>query len=214
MIQYIRYWPQVLERCPNASVVIDKSLYPIISYNHPEALRAFNPHDFQLQCSLMSLPHLLRQYDPDTRPYLKCPPGHKDKWKKYQGKTGFISKGNPAHSSDQLRSLTAEEALRFVSNKDLVSLGPEETGAKDWADTAGILMNLDLLITVDTGGGHLAGALGVPVWVMMNKHHDWRWSRSWYGSMRVYKCKEHSDWESVFQEIEQELRMIKVEEVA
>ena len=205
VIQYIRYYPQVLERCPNASVVIEKHLYPVIEYNHPEALRAFNPNDFQLQCSLMSLPHLLEQYDPVTSPYLDCMSYWVEKWQKYRGKIGFISKGNSSHSSDQLRSLTDEEVVRFTANKDLVSLDPEVTGAKDWADTAGIIANLDLLITVDTAVGHLAGAMGVPVWVMMNKHHDWRWSRSWYDSMRIFKCVEHSEWEYVFKNIEKEL---------
>ncbi len=205
VIQYVRYLPQVLERCPNASVVIEKTLYPVISHNYSEVLRAFNPHDFQLQCSLMSLPHLLGEYDPGTKPYLKCPDGYKEKWSSYRGKIGFVSKGNPGHSSDKLRSLTVEETGWLTTGKDWVSLEPEITRAKDWADTAGILMNLDLVITIDTGVAHLAGALGVPVWVMMNKHHDWRWSRSWYDSMRVFTCKEHSEWEPVFQAIEQEL---------
>jgi hypothetical protein len=204
VIQYSRYLPQVLERCPNASAVIEKHLYPIINYNFKDTLPAFNPHDFQLQCSFMSLPYLLDKM-PATHPYLGLPNEAAEKWSNYSGKIGFIGKGNPSHSSDKLRSLTDEEIARLMYGKDWVSLDPAETGAKDWLDTAGIIANLDLVIGIDTGVCHLAGAMGKPVWVMMNKHHDWRWSRSWYDSMRIVKCTEHSDWGPVFQRIEIEL---------
>ena len=206
VVQYCRYFPHVLERCPNASVVIDKSLYPFIKYNLGESLPAFNPNNFQLQCSMMSLPHLLGEYEPDTRAYLKVPPEYVDKWSHYRGRIGFCGKGNPLHSSDPVRSLTDDE-IRGFAQADWWPLDPAITMAKDWTDTAGIIANLDLLITVDTAVGHIAGALGKPVWLMQNKHHDWRWSRRWYDSMRVFRCVEHSDWQPVFNDITQELNV-------
>lgn len=203
VVQYARYLPEVLALAPNASVVIDKQIYSLIHYNFAGT---FNPQDFQLQCGFMSLPYLLNDFAIDTKPYLKVPSEVVTKWEQYAGKVGFIGKGNPAHSSDKLRSLIPEEIARFICNKGWVSLEPEVTGASDWLDTAGIIANLDLLITVDTAAAHIAGALGKPVWVLMNKHHDWRWSHQWYESMRVFKCKEHSDWEPVFQAIERGLK--------
>ena len=205
VIQYARYLPQVMERCPNASAVIDKALYPLINYNFEHCLKAFDPSHFELQCSFMSLPHLLEQYKPDGKPYMKVAPEIIEKWAHYKGRTGFIRQGNPQHSSDPLRSLTLEETARFISDKDWVSLDPGVTGAADWVDTAGILMNLKRLVTVDTAIAHLAGALDVPVYTMINKHHDWRYSRPWYDSMLVFECLQHSEWEPVFKAIEQEL---------
>ena len=211
VIQYARYLPKVLARCPNASAVIDKALYPLIALNFDKSLSAFDPSRFDLQCSFMSLPHLLEEYDPDGRPYLNVPLSIIDKWRAYRGKVGFISKGNPQHSSDPLRSLTPEETTRLIADKDWVSIDPTLTGAKDWLDTAGIIMNLERLVTVDTAVAHLAGALGKSVYTLINKHHDWRYSRSWYNTMRVFRCTEHSNWEPVFQAIESALHPLPVE---
>ena len=54
----------------------------------------------------------------------------------------------------------------------LIDLAPE---LKDFADTAAIVANLDLVISVDSSVAHLAGAMGKPVWIMLNKGCDWRW---------------------------------------
>jgi ADP-heptose:LPS heptosyltransferase len=73
-------------------------------------------------------------------------------------------------------------------------------------DTAAILMNLDLLITSDTSIAHLAGALGVPVWLALPFAADWRWlldraDSPWYPTMRLFRQKNTGDWTSVFAEI-------------
>src|SRR5262249_14822841 len=73
-------------------------------------------------------------------------------------------------------------------------------------DTAAIMMNLDLVITSDTSIAHLAGALGVPVWVVLPFAPDWRWllNRSdspWYPTMWLFRQKQAGNWESVFTEI-------------
>ena len=71
------------------------------------------------------------------------------------------------------------------------------------ADTAGVLMHLDLLITVDSGVAHLAGALGVPVWLLVPAWcTDWRWGYSgdgsaWYPSMRIWRQQKHEAWRDV-----------------
>ena len=73
-------------------------------------------------------------------------------------------------------------------------------------DTAAVMKNLDLVITSDTSVPHLAGALGVPVWVALPFVPDWRWlwDRSdspWYPTMRLFRQKKAGDWEGVFEEI-------------
>jgi tetratricopeptide (TPR) repeat protein len=78
-------------------------------------------------------------------------------------------------------------------------------------DTAAIMMNMDLVITSDTAIPHLAGALGVPVWLALPYVPEWRWllNRSdspWYPTMRLFRQKQPGDWTSVFEEIRVALR--------
>jgi ADP-heptose:LPS heptosyltransferase len=73
-------------------------------------------------------------------------------------------------------------------------------------DTAAIMMNLDLVITSDTAVAHLAGALGVPVWVALPLSPDWRWldereDSPWYPTMRLFRQSHFDDWTEMFAEI-------------
>jgi hypothetical protein len=79
------------------------------------------------------------------------------------------------------------------------------------ADAAGALMALDLLVTVDTALAHLAGALGVPVWVALSCVPDWRWllhreDSPWYPGMRLFRQNRVGDWDEVFVRIAAALR--------
>ena len=72
--------------------------------------------------------------------------------------------------------------------------------------TASVILQLDLVISVDTAVAHLAGALGKPVWTLLPFVPDWRWmlNRSdspWYPSMTLFRQRKRGDWHSVFQEI-------------
>jgi len=78
--------------------------------------------------------------------------------------------------------------------------------AESFADTAALMMNLDLLVTVDTAVGHVAGALGLPVWVAVPFAADWRWLRDrddtpWYPTLRLFRQPKTGDWEAVFNRI-------------
>jgi hypothetical protein len=100
----------------------------------------------------------------------------------------------------------------------------ETTGA--FMDTAAVMKNLDLVITSDTAIAHLAGALGVPVWVALNDVPDWRWlldreDSPWYPTMRLFRQSRPGQWADVFERIAEalhrrlaapaELRPIRVE---
>jgi hypothetical protein len=92
----------------------------------------------------------------------------------------------------------------------IVDLGEFDTAHGGFMDTAAIMKNLDLVITSDTSVPHLAGALGVPVWVALPYAADWRWllDRSdspWYPTMRLFRQKRIGDWDGVFDEIKAEL---------
>lgn len=87
---------------------------------------------------------------------------------------------------------------------------------QSFADTAALMMNLDVVISVDTAITHLAGALGRPVWLMLNAYAtDWRWlldrdSSPWYSSARLFRQPVRGDWASVTKKISQYLSWYKV----
>ena len=75
-------------------------------------------------------------------------------------------------------------------------------GVKDFADTAAIVANLDLVISVDTSVVHLAGALGKPVFLLDRYDHCWRWlsgraDSPWYPGMRIFRQRHIGDWDPV-----------------
>ena len=105
-----------------------------------------------------------------------------------------------------------EELTQERERFPVLDLGNEvdqEAGA--FMDTAAILMNLDLVITSDTAIPHLAGALGVPVWLALPFAPDWRWlldrtDSPWYPTMRLFRQQERDNWHGVFEQIEKALR--------
>jgi hypothetical protein len=90
-------------------------------------------------------------------------------------------------------------AQSIVQLTDPMLMGPDEFAA----ETAAILLGLDLVITADTALAHLAGALGVPVWVVLQSVPDWRWlterdDSPWYPTMRLFRQRIAGDWPEVF----------------
>ncbi len=148
-------------------------------------------------------------------------------------RVGLVWAGNPEHKNDANRSIPlklfqaifALDGVRFFglqkdqtfADKCLIStfLSPEVYGEKfidlaselnDFQDTAAILQQLDLLISVDTSVAHLAGALACPVWLMLPFDADWRWllerdDSPWYPSMRLFRQPEPGAWQTVINEI-------------
>jgi tetratricopeptide (TPR) repeat protein len=150
---------------------------------------------------------------------------------------GVAWQGNPAYGNDRYRSVPlsffscvaqvqrvrlislqkgpgSEQLSRWQGSSAPISLGhhlDETAGA--FMDTAAIMMNLDLVISSDTAIAHLAGALGVPVWVALPLVPDWRWllqraDSPWYPAMRMFRQTRLWDWKEVFDRIADELRKL------
>jgi ADP-heptose:LPS heptosyltransferase len=86
-------------------------------------------------------------------------------------------------------------------------------GASELADTAALMSALDLIITSDTLTAHLAGALGIPVWVVLSAFPDWRWllqreDSPWYPTMRLFRRRPEAGWSEVFERVAYELNAL------
>jgi hypothetical protein len=79
-------------------------------------------------------------------------------------------------------------------------------------DTAAIIENLDIVISVDTSIAHLSAAMGKPTWVLLPLVPDWRWllnrsSSPWYKSIKLFRQKKRGNWEEVFKELNKKLNV-------
>ena len=84
-----------------------------------------------------------------------------------------------------------------------------------FVDTAAIIENLDLVISIDTAVAHLSAAMGKKTWVLLSNFHDWRWSIKteksyWYNSVKLFRNKKEKDWEKVMQKVLKELKKLLI----
>ncbi|MDE2502275.1 MAG: tetratricopeptide repeat protein [Burkholderiales bacterium] len=204
----------------------------VIDYGAPLPRAAFD-----CWTPVMSLPHLFGttlENLPADLPYLQPDPVRQAHWRSVWARggggglrVGLCWRGNPAHENNAERSwpsLTVAAPLGGVAGLRWFNLqsgaGADEAPPPgfeftplpgplgDFAETAAIIANLDLVITVDTAIGHLAGALGRPVWVLVPAHlPDWRWFKGrsdspWYpGVLRLFRQRSAGDWGPVLAEV-------------
>jgi len=194
---------------------------------------------FDLHLPLLSLPLLFGttlESIPARVPYLYPEPELAALWAErlspHPGlRVGLVWAGSPGHGNDRNRSLRLDAfaALSRLPNLSLFSIqkGPSEGLAadppagmrlislsaeiKDFADTAAIAANLDVIVCVDTSVAHLCGALGRPTWVLLPFAPDWRWllgrdDTPWYPTMRLFRQSRPGDWEGVLKRVAEALR--------
>ncbi len=93
-------------------------------------------------------------------------------------------------------------------------LDPALSDQEALSELAALIVNMDLIVTVDTSIAHLAGALGKPVWVLLSRLLDWRWmihgaGTPWYPTMRLFRQKRLDRWEPVFNAVRAEIQRLK-----
>ena len=107
-----------------------------------------------------------------------------------------------------------EQLKELPSGMQVETLGPDfDAGPDAFLDTAAVMMNLDLIVTIDTAIAHLAGALGRPVWIALKRVPEWRWmlDRSdspWYPTARLFRQKQTGEWAPVMEEIAAEIAQL------
>lgn len=191
------------------------------------------------ECPLMSLPGVFGttlDAVPAAVPYVRTESVKRAAWRSWCDagsdgpRVGIVWAGNPAHANDAQRSLPSAHlgALTAVPGVEWIGLqkgvgadprlhvpegvrlrdaGPE---LRDLGDTAALLTQLDLVVTVDTAVAHLAGALGVPVWILVPYAPDWRWlleggTTPWYPTARLYRQPAPQDWNAVIARVRTDL---------
>lgn len=178
---------------------------------------------------------------PSKVPYLHAEPSRVAAWKQRLAtqlphqvtRIGLGWSGRPTHPNDRRRSISLSRLapLAAVGNCVFVSLQKpfpaadvEFTGRfpglvdlseslSDFDETAALIANLDLVITVDTSIGHLAGALGKPVWIMLSKASDWRWlvnrdDSPWYPTVRLFRQPQPGEWNAVVSDVTKALAIL------
>ena len=231
-IQLIRYLPLIAERGGKPVLVCAPALVPWLATLDGIAVLSNDaplPH-YDAWIDEMSLP-LMFGTRPDTIPaaagYLRAAPSRVAQWRARLPagrKIGVAWAGNPAHGNDRRRSLPQETAAQLAAlcgdRAVNLQVGPRaaEFGLADlsplltdFAETAALIANLDLVVTVDTAVAHVAGALGVPCWVMLPFAPDWRWmlgrdDTPWYASLRLFRQPKSGDWNSVIEQVRTALR--------
>ena len=189
---------------------------------------------FDVQCPLMSLGRIFDSTLNDVAksiPYVRADGKLTDEWRQRLApfgsklKVGLAWAGNATHIFDRDRSLPLSmlaplgqvEGVQFFS----LQKGPQAAQATsppfanftdftellaDFADTAALIENLDLVIAVDTAIVHLAGAMGKPAWVLLPFAPDWRWMLNredspWYPTLRLFRQPTRGDWETPIEQI-------------
>jgi tetratricopeptide (TPR) repeat protein len=192
---------------------------------------------FDLHCPLLSLPHLFAATPttiPGGVPYVVAPADRIAAWARRLPadglRVGLAWSGHPDNIRDHERSipfarlapLIGVPGIRFVGlQKDIRAADADDfrrcggvidlrAELRDFADTAAVIAQLDLVITVDTAVAHLAGAMGKPLWVLLPRVPDFRWlldrtTSPWYPRARLFRKSQADTWDSVIAGVATEL---------
>jgi hypothetical protein len=134
-------------------------------------------------------------------------------------KIGLQTSGNSKHANDAWRSLPPEDAERLRSSLpgQIVDLDPIKSGAADFAGTAALIEQLDLIVSVDTSVAHLAGAFGKPCLLLIpGLATDWRWMRGrddspWYPGHRLFRSAMDGSWADTIDRLVAEAERLRSE---
>jgi hypothetical protein len=241
-VQFIRFTKVLRDKGAEVTVITKSQLYDLFKYNLPE-LTVLNADaqipPYHYHVALMDLPKCFGTTI-DTIPYptayLDVDEGMKQSWKiklgpKTKKRIGLLWSPNKIAFISRFRRIELEQLLSITSDEyEFISLSYEvdenilETLAKynvktfhedlsGFYNTAGLISQMDLVISIDTVIPHLSGAMGVPTWVMLTDYGcDWRWFMNrndspFYNCMRLFR-QTNGIWDTVLESIQQELKQL------
>ena len=244
VIQYCRYAPLLRGRGARIIVEAPPALHSLLgSLDGVDTLAvrsSESPIAFDLHCPFSNLPAALRA-EPDSIPrdipYLSVGAEIKRRWAARLGRrrvlrVGLAWSGNPNHRQDRNRSVPLE-ALRALKDcsVEFVSLQREVRASdascvaslcqwhfgeelRNFEDTAALISQLDVVVSVDTAVAHLAGALGARIWILLPFVPDWRWmlgrrDTPWYPTARLFRQTVRGQWSEPIQAVREELKALK-----
>jgi tetratricopeptide (TPR) repeat protein len=235
-IQFCRYIPLVAERGARVILEVPTPLLELmktVTGVSQIVLRGDPLPEFDIQCPLLSLPLAFGtrlETIPSAVPYLSASSESVTNWDaqlgpKHRPRIGLAWAGEVTHPNDRNRSIPLSALLSFLdidatfvslqkdirpndaavlqTRSDLHHFGDE---LKNFADTAALISDLDLVISIDSSVAHLAGALAKPVWVLLTFVPDWRWllnrdDSPWYPTARLFRQDETHAWDNVIPRI-------------
>jgi len=240
-IQFCRYVPLVAARGARVILEVAEPLKSLMAglAGAAQVVAKGEPlPEFDMQCALLSMPlmfHTDLASIPASVPYLHAPAVGVRDWQARlaphrRPRIGLAWSGRPAHPEDLVRSIGLSSLLpllecdaTFVSLQKVVRPDDARILAErsellnyadalaDFSDTAALIANLDLVISVDTSVVHLAGAMAKPVWVLLAANPDWRWmlkrtDSPWYPTARLFRQDETRAWDGVIAGVQAALR--------
>ena len=232
-IQFCRYAPLVAARGAHVILEVQESVRELASSlgGVAEVVAAGSDlPDFDVQCPLLSLPRAFAtniKTIPSTVPYLTASPQRVADWnerlgKKHRPRIGLAWSGRPRPANRSMlldlllplldceatfvslqKEVRAEDAAILSERSEILHFGD---ALKDFSDTAAVITNLDLVVSIDTSVAHLAGALGKPIWIVLSFTPDWRWllERSdcpWYPTARLFRQSDAGAWGKVITQV-------------
>jgi hypothetical protein len=230
-IQFIRYAPLLREIAKEVIVWAQPELIPLLrSVAGIDRLVPLNDGvpgvEYDLDIEVMELPYIFRSTlstIPSYVPYLDVEPLHLTHSERTLSvglvwRAGFWDQRRNIPFSDLAPLFRVDNTSLFILQAGAASAGWKEglgihPGEFSLSDYARVISGLDLLISVDSMPVHLAGALGVPVWTLLQKEADWRWMENrtdspWYPSMRLFRQEEQGNWKPVIENVTSCLKQV------
>ena len=240
-IHFVRYAELLAQRGARVHLVVQPSLKRLLSSvaGVTSVVAAGEPlPPYDMHCSMMSLPRALGtslKSVPQKTPYLAAPDEVLAAWgKRVRGpgpRIGLAWSGNPKHHLDRWRSIPVHRLIAafeglpvrlFSLQKEVRPADAEALSTtqaveyfggdiEDFADTAALISQLDLVVSVDTSVAHLAGALAKPVWILLPFAPDFRWMLNrtdspWYPSARLMRQPKPRDWTPILESLREAVR--------
>ena len=192
--------------------------------------------DFDLHAPLLSIPYICsidRNEIAVSAPYLQASSEKRKLWSDRLGSSDRIKVGitwqtsieqlsssfkscplkayGPLLENNQVEWISLQKEISESDRPNMGTLVNKSDDLNDFSDTAALISELDLVISMDTAVAHLAGALGKPVWLLISTAGDWRWlcdrdDSPWYPTMRIFRQKKFNDWNNLMEHISLQIK--------